>query len=95
MLIAYKTPDYSHIRISKTLDATSSVLLHLTTLCLPITLPVIFGAESGRLMFGTLDGGKLAPEELASLSNMPLDNEEHGLHWNIQELLQRYRKVSQ
>ena len=54
-----------------------------------------FGAESGRLMLGTLDGGKLALEELHRFPNIPLDNEEHGLHWNIHELLQRYKKVSQ
>ena len=51
-----------------------------------------FGAESGRLMLGTLDGGKLALEELHRFPNIPLDNEEHGLHWNIQELFAEVQK---
>ena len=52
-----------------------------------------FGAESGRLMLGTLDGGRLALEELHRFPNIPLENQEHGLHWNIDGLFAEVQKA--
>jgi rhamnulokinase len=45
------------------------------------------GAESGRVMLGTLAGGKLAVEELHRFPNVPLQcgNE---LHWDIARLFE-------
>ena len=51
-----------------------------------------FGAESGRLMLGTLDDGRLALEELHRFPNTPLENDEHGLHWNIAGLFAEVQK---
>jgi len=44
------------------------------------------GAESGRLMLGTLDDGKLALEELHRFANGPL-TAGGSLHWDIARLL--------
>ena len=43
------------------------------------------GADSGRLMLGTLDNGKLILEELHRFSNGPVKTGD-GLHWNIDGL---------
>ncbi len=43
------------------------------------------GADSGRLMLGTLDGGKIAVEELHRFSNGPVKTG-GALHWNIDGL---------
>lgn len=44
------------------------------------------GAESGRLMLGTLDGGKLVLEEIHRFPNAPLKVGQ-SLHWDIPKLL--------
>jgi rhamnulokinase len=44
------------------------------------------GAESGRLMLGTLDGQKLTLEELHRFSNGPVTRD-GSLHWDIARLL--------
>ncbi|MEW6302457.1 MAG: rhamnulokinase family protein [Verrucomicrobiota bacterium] len=43
------------------------------------------GAESGRLMLGTIDGGTLSLEELHRFPNTPIKGE-GSLHWNIPAL---------
>ena len=43
------------------------------------------GAESGRLMLGTLEGGRLSLEELHRFPNGPVETE-HGLCWEISRL---------
>jgi rhamnulokinase len=43
------------------------------------------GAESGRLMLGTLEDGRLSLEQLHRFPNGPIDSE-HGLCWNISRL---------
>lgn len=43
------------------------------------------GAESGRLMLGTLDAGKLTLDEIHRFPNTPIKAGE-SLHWNIQSL---------
>src|SRR5258706_14680238 len=40
------------------------------------------GAESGRLMLGSLDGGKVLVEELHRFPNRPI-KAEGALHWNM------------
>ncbi len=44
------------------------------------------GAESGRLMLGTLDDGRLALREIRRFPNVPLCDGD-SLHWNIAALL--------
>src|SRR5204862_456926 len=44
------------------------------------------GAESGRLMLGTLDGGKISLEELHRFPNGPV-KQDGALHWNLEGLL--------
>ena len=52
-----------------------------------------FGAESGRLMLGTLsDDGKLALEELHRFPNIPIETEE-CLRWDIDALWAEVRKA--
>lgn len=48
------------------------------------------GAESGRLMLGTLDNGKLQLEELHRFPNGPVQAGE-SLHWDIPKLFDRVR----
>ncbi|MDB6038652.1 MAG: carbohydrate kinase [Verrucomicrobiales bacterium] len=48
------------------------------------------GAESGRLIMGTLDDGKLSLLEIHRFPNIPLQSSE-GLHWNIEGLLSELR----
>jgi rhamnulokinase len=43
------------------------------------------GADSGRLMLGTLDGGKFSVEELHRFPNGPVKTS-GALHWNIEGL---------
>ena len=43
------------------------------------------GAESGRVMLGTLDGGKILLEELHRFPNGPVTTNGE-LHWNIEGL---------
>jgi len=43
------------------------------------------GAESGRLMLGTLDGGRIALEELHRFPNVPV-KVNGALHWNMDAL---------
>jgi rhamnulokinase len=51
-----------------------------------------FGAESGRLMLGTLNAGQLSLEELHRFPNTPLEDSQHGLHWNIAQLFAEVQK---
>ncbi len=51
-----------------------------------------FGAESGRLMLGTLKDGQLFLEELHRFPNTPLEDAQHGLHWNIAQLFAEVQK---
>lgn len=44
------------------------------------------GADSGRMMLGTLDNGKISLEELHRFQNGPV-NSSGALHWNFQGLL--------
>src|SRR5439155_20280171 len=44
------------------------------------------GAESGRLMLGSLDGGKISLEELHRFPNGPVKSKNGELHWNIEGL---------
>ncbi len=48
------------------------------------------GAESGRLMLGTLDGGKISLEELHRFPNGPV-KEGSALHWNMDALFAELR----
>ena len=48
------------------------------------------GAESGRLMLGTLDGGKISLEELHRFPNGPL-KQNGALHWNMDALFAELR----
>src|SRR6186713_3338016 len=48
------------------------------------------GAESGRLMLGTLDRGRIALEELHRFSNDPVKAGD-GLHWNMAALFDELR----
>ena len=43
------------------------------------------GADSGRLILGTLDGGKITLEELHRFANVPIKTD-GALHWNIDGL---------
>ena len=48
------------------------------------------GAESGRLMLGTLDGGKVSLEELHRFPNGPVKTG-GALHWNMDALFAELR----
>src|ERR1041385_4166663 len=48
------------------------------------------GAESGRLMLGSLDGGKISLEELHRFPNGPVKRD-GALHWNIDALFAELR----
>ncbi len=48
-------------------------------------LALDLGAESGRAILATLDGGKIAIEELHRFRHLP-QNLPSGLHWNLLEL---------
>jgi len=48
------------------------------------------GAESGRLMSGTLDQGKIELRELHRLPNTPISSS-NSLHWNIPALVDGFR----
>lgn len=56
-----------------------------------------FGAESGRVMVGSLNKGRLLMSEMHRFPNVPL-KEKDSLHWDVpqlyQELLQGLRKVA-
>src|SRR6266496_2864573 len=43
------------------------------------------GAESGRLMLGSLEGGRVGLEEVHRFGNVPLKTDD-GLHWDISRL---------
>ena len=44
------------------------------------------GAESGRLMLGTLESGRLSLEELHRFPNGPVETES-GLSWDVPQLI--------
>jgi rhamnulokinase len=49
---------------------------------MPRYIAIDLGAESGRVMLGTLDQAKLRLEEIHRFPNLPMKME-NGLHWNI------------
>src|SRR5512146_53118 len=48
-------------------------------------LTIDLGAESGRVMLGGLDGGRLALTEIHRFANGPV-RQPDGLHWDVQHL---------
>ena len=48
------------------------------------------GAESGRLMLGSLDGAQLALEEIHRFPNTPVQRD-GSLHWNIPALFEELK----
>ena len=48
-------------------------------------LAIDLGAESGRVMLGTLEDGRIALEELSRFSNTPIRDGER-MYWNIPAL---------
>ena len=52
---------------------------------MPVYLAVDLGAESGRVVRGTLDGGRLAVEEAHRFANRPIALRD-GLHWDVSTL---------
>ena len=53
-------------------------------------LAVDLGAESGRVMLGTLEDGRISLEELSRFSNTPI-REGDAIYWNIPTLLDGIR----
>ena len=53
-------------------------------------LAIDLGAESGRVMLGTLEGGRVVLEELARFRNTPI-REGERMYWNIPSLLDGIR----
>ena len=53
-------------------------------------LAIDLGAESGRVMLGTLEDGRLAIEELSRFSNTPIRDGDR-MYWNIPSLLDGIR----
>ena len=54
-------------------------------------LAVDLGAESGRVMLGTLEDGRISLEELSRFSNTPI-REGDAMYWNIPALLDGIRE---
>ena len=54
------------------------------------SLAADIGAESGRVLAGTLVGGKLTVQEVSRFPNTPI-RIDGSLRWNIQELIQNVR----
>ena len=54
-------------------------------------LAVDLGAESGRVMLGTLEDGRISLEELSRFSNTPI-REGDAIYWNIPTLLDGIRE---
>ena len=48
------------------------------------------GAESGRALLGTLDGGHLSVREIRRFPNTPLSRAGH-IHWNVPALLEELK----
>ncbi|HJN83683.1 MAG TPA: rhamnulokinase, partial [Verrucomicrobiota bacterium] len=53
-------------------------------------LAIDLGAESGRVMLGTLEDGRIALEELSRFNNTPIRDGER-MYWNIPALLDGIR----
>ena len=53
-------------------------------------LSIDLGAESGRVMLGTLEDGRIALEELSRFSNTPIRDGDR-MYWNIPALLDGIR----
>jgi len=53
-------------------------------------LSIDLGAESGRVMLGTLEDGRIALEELSRFSNTPIRAGDR-MYWNIPALLDGIR----
>ena len=56
-------------------------------------LSIDLGAESGRVMLGTLEDGRIALEELSRFSNTPIRDGER-MYWNIPALLDGIRAAT-
>ena len=54
-------------------------------------LAVDLGAESGRVMLGTLEDGRISLEELSRFSNTPIRDGD-AMYWNIPALLDGIRE---
>jgi len=48
-------------------------------------LTIDLGAESGRVILGTLQNGRLALDEIHRFTNGPV-RQDDGLHWDVQTL---------
>ena len=53
-------------------------------------LAIDLGAESGRVMLGTLESGRISLKELSRFSNKPL-REGDSIYWNISALVEGIR----
>ncbi|MFO7733601.1 MAG: rhamnulokinase, partial [Candidatus Aminicenantes bacterium] len=53
-------------------------------------LALDLGAESGRALLGTLDGGHLSVREIRRFPNTPLSRAGH-IHWNVPALLEEVK----
>ncbi|HAH99264.1 MAG TPA: rhamnulokinase, partial [Verrucomicrobiales bacterium] len=53
-------------------------------------LAIDLGAESGRVMLGTLEGGRVVLEELSRFNNTPIRDGER-IYWNIPSLMEGIR----
>ena len=53
-------------------------------------LAIDLGAESGRVMLGTLEGGRVVLEELSRFNNTPIRDGER-MYWNIPSLMEGIR----
>lgn len=54
-------------------------------------LAIDLGAESGRVMLGTLESGRISLKELTRFSNKPIRDGDGGLYWDIKSLLDGVR----
>ena len=52
-------------------------------------LAIDLGAESGRVMLGTLENGCISLKELSRFSNKPI-REGDNIYWNIPALVREY-----
>ena len=53
-------------------------------------LAIDLGAESGRVMLGTLENGRISLEELSRFTNKPIRDGD-GIYWNVSALLEGIR----
>ncbi len=56
------------------------------------SIAIDLGAESGRVLLGTLDRGELAIEEIHRFPNIPIQ-QDSTLHWDVRRIWQEIRKA--